>query len=195
MTTSPPIETTTASELAQRTRIRAFRIGGYILIAAEGDLPNPGYEVDIGQSPLRIFPQQYNLLRRQRPGFWPQVVVPYRYGEVVLFPADQPAVTVHHADGQDTVEIQDYGDELAELAAVLGDQTQGVSPSGAGEATGMSGRLSFDEAFADAIANLRPSLPDHPDALSRVEVAEIGGLFGGIAGFHHLFVRVRHVGS
>jgi hypothetical protein len=195
MTTSPPIETTTASELAQRTRIRAFRIGRYVLIAAEGDLPNPGYEVDIEQSPLRIFPQQYNLLRRQRPGFWPQVIVPYRYGEVVLFPADQPAVTVHHADGQDKVEIQDYGDDLAELAAVLGDQTQGVSPSGAGEATGMSGRLSFDEAFADAIANLRPSLPDHPDALSRVEVAEIGGLFGGIAGFHHLFVRVRHVGS
>jgi hypothetical protein len=28
------------------------------------------------------------------------------------------------------------------------------------------------------------------DALSRVEVVEIGGLFGGIAGFHDLFVRV-----
>jgi hypothetical protein len=54
--------------------------------------------------------------------------------------------------------------------------------------------MSFDEAFADAIANLRPSLPD-PDALSRVEVVDIGGLFGGIAGFHHLFVKVRQVSS
>jgi hypothetical protein len=55
--------------------------------------------------------------------------------------------------------------------------------------------MSFDEAFADAIANLRPSLPDHPDALSRVEVVDIGGLFGGLAGFHHLFVKVRQVSS
>jgi hypothetical protein len=195
MTTSPPVETTTASKLAQRSRIRAFRVGRYVLIVAEGDLPNPGYEVDIELSPIDIFPPQYDLLRRQRPGFWPQVIVPYRYGEVVLFPADQPTVTVQHADGLDEVEIQGYGDDLAELAAVLGDRTEAVNSSEAGEVTGMSGRLSFDEAFADAIAQLRPSFPDHPDALSRVEVAEIGGLFGGIAGFHHLFVRVRHVGS
>jgi hypothetical protein len=59
-------ETTAAFELAQRNRIRAFRLGGYVLIVAEGDLPTPGYEVDIQQSPLRIFPQQYNLLRRER---------------------------------------------------------------------------------------------------------------------------------
>jgi hypothetical protein len=98
-------ETTAAFELAQRNRIRAFRLGGYVLIVAEGDLPTPGYEVDIQQSPLRIFPQQYNLLRRERPGIWPDVVVPYRYGEVVRFPADQPRVTVHHADGQDAVDI------------------------------------------------------------------------------------------
>jgi len=188
-------ETTAAFELAQRNRIRAFRLGGYVLIVAEGDLPTPGYEVDIQQSPLRIFPQQYNLLRRERPGIWPDVVVPYRYGEVVRFPVDQPRVTVHHADGQDAVDIQQYGDDLAELAAVLDGQTGTLGESETGGATGMSPRMSFDEAFADAIANLRPSLPDHPDALSRVEVVDIGGLFGGIAGFHHLFVKVRQVSS
>jgi hypothetical protein len=35
-----------------------------------------------------------------------------------------------------------------------------------------------------------PPLDGHPDTLARVQVAEIGGLFGGIAGFRHLFVRV-----
>lgn len=195
MTITAPPETSAPSELAQRHRIRAFRVGRYVLLVAEGDLPSPGYEVDIEQSPLRIFPQQYNLLRRERPGFWPQVIVPYRYGEVVLFPADQPSVTVHHGDGQDDVAIQEYGEDLRELAAVLGGQAGTLTEQDTGEAIGMSARLSFDEAFADAIANLRPSLPDFPDALSRVEVVDIGGLFGGIAGFHHLFVRVRQVSS
>ena len=57
-------------ELAQRSSIRAFRAGQYVLIVAEGEVPTPGYEVDIVQSPLRIFPQQYNLVRRERPGIW-----------------------------------------------------------------------------------------------------------------------------
>ena len=69
MTTTLPAGTTTAWELAQRTRIRAFRAGRYVLIVANGDLPSPGYEVDIQQSPLRIYPQQYNLVRRPLPGF------------------------------------------------------------------------------------------------------------------------------
>jgi hypothetical protein len=142
MTTTAPPETTAAWELAQRNRIRAFRVGRYVLIVAEGNLPTPGYEVDIEQSPLRIFPQQYNLLRRQRPGFWPDVVVPYRYGEVVLFPADQPTVTVHHGDGQDEVHVQEYGEELRQLASVVGGQTGTLSEQQTGEATGMSARLS-----------------------------------------------------
>jgi hypothetical protein len=60
----------------------------------------------------------------------------------------------------------------------------GPCPEGADEATGFSKRLSFDEAFADAIAKLRQIEPQHPDMLQIVRVAEIGGLFGGIAGFH-----------
>jgi hypothetical protein len=195
MTATAPPQTTAAGELAQRSRIQAFRVGRYVVIVAEGDLPSPGFDVDIELSPIDIFPPQYNLLRRQRPGFFPQVIVPYRYGELVLFPEDEPRVTVHHSDGQDEVEIQGYGEDLAELAAVVDDQTQEDSASDTGEAIGASRRLSFDEAFADAIDKLRPSFPQHPDALSRVEVAEISGLFGGIAGFHHLFVKVRHVGS
>jgi hypothetical protein len=54
----------------------------------------------------------------------------------------------------------------------------------------MSAALSFDEAFAKAIENLPPSAPPHPDALTTVTVDHIGAMFGGIAGFHHLVVRV-----
>src|SRR3954451_18153132 len=51
-----------AWQLGQRDRIRAFRAHRYVLIVAEGQLPSAGHEVDIVQSPLRIFPQEFDLL-------------------------------------------------------------------------------------------------------------------------------------
>ena len=57
-------------------------------------------------------------------------------------------------------------------------------------ATGYSRKLSFDEAFADAIAHLPELEPEHPDTLETVRVVEIGALFGGLAGLHRLYVRV-----
>ncbi|HSV64666.1 MAG TPA: hypothetical protein VLJ59_02000 [Mycobacteriales bacterium] len=180
---------TTTSELAQRTKIRAFQAGPrHVLIVAEGELPTPGFDVDIEQSPLKIFPPQFNLLRRPRPGIFPQVVTPYRHAERVPFPAGQEIVTVHHAEGSDRVPIEECGPELAAyVQAVNGAGTTGDVD----EATGFSKNLSFDEAFADALANLPPFSSPVADALARVEVLEIGGLFGGFAGFHDLFVKVR----
>ena len=172
---------------AQRSRIRAFRRDRYVLVVAEGELPTPGHDVDIKQSPERIFPPWFDLLRRARPGFWPQVITPFRHSELIVFPADQPIVIVDHADGRDEVEIEACGPELAGFAAVVPAETDG----GGTEAIGMSAALSFDEAFANAVENLPPSAPPHPDALTTVTVDDIRGLFGGIAGFHHLVVRVR----
>ena len=184
--------TTTGWELAQRTTIKAFRAGRHLLIVAEGDLPTPGWEVDIEQSPQDVFPPQFDLLRRERPGLWPQVIQPYRYGEVVQYPPDEPTVTVHHRDGQDDVEIEACGKDLAGFAAVVGDRTADeVAGPAPREATGMSRNLSFDEAFADALAQLPPPATSHPDQLTSVVVTETGGLFGGIAGFHHLYVRIQ----
>jgi len=177
-------------ELADRTRIRAFRVGPYVLIIAEGTLPTPGFTVDIAQSPLLIFPPQFNLLRCPLPGIWPQVVSPYRYAETVRFPQDQPSITVHHAEGSDEVAIEGWGDELAAYRrAVVGPEDESCPP-GADVSTGFSKRLSFDEAFAAALAGLPPLDPSGADVLERVEVLEVGGLFGGIAGFHDLFVRI-----
>ena len=178
----------TTWQLAKRSRIRAFRAGPYILILAEGELPNPGYEVDIQRSPLLIYPPQFNLLWRQRPGIWPQVVVPYRYGEVFRYPTDEPTVTVHHADGQDQVEIQPALPELSQFEAKVADRPAAdTGTPGTAEAIGTSKNLEFDEAFD----NLPPYDPPHSDPLENIEVVETGALFGGIAGFHHLFVRVR----
>lgn len=186
MTTSPDM--VTEWKLAERTGLRAFRAGRHLLIVAEGDLPDPGFEVDVQQSPLRIFPQQFNLVRRRLPGFFPAVVVPYRYAEVVVFPVEPPTVVVHHADGRDDVDIEECGEGLAEFVAIVSDDG-----TGAADAVGSSSRLRFDEAFADAVANLPPVEPPVPDAITHVVVAETGALFGGIAGFRHLFVRVRRL--
>lgn len=180
--------TPAAWELAEREAIRAFRAGPYVVITATGHLPTPGWDVGIRPNPIRIFPQQYDLVRRERPGVAPDVLHPYRYGEAVLYPADQPVVTVHHRDGRDDVQIEACGKELARFAAAVGMRTAGAAPR---EATGMSRNLSFDEAFAHALAQLPPPASSHPDQLTSVVVTETGGLFGGIAGFHHLYVRIQ----
>jgi hypothetical protein len=181
----------TDCELAARTQLRAYRVDQHLLLVAEGQLPSPGFRVDIQQDPRRIFPPQFDLLRCQRPGIFPQVVTPYRHAQTVRFPADQNTVTVHHADGADQVPIDDYGKDLRAYAEALRGSPDHPCPPGADQATGFSGTLSFDEAFAQALANLPPlDLTGTADVLVRVQVLEIGGLFGGIAGFNDLFVRV-----
>lgn len=59
------------------------------------------------------------------------------------------------------------------------------------ESVGYSNKLSFDEAFADAIKKLPPASVKFSDMLETVEVVHIGASFGGIAGFHRLEVRIR----
>jgi hypothetical protein len=182
----------TNCELSTRTAIRAFRANGHVLIVAEGELPTPGFRVDIEQDPREIFPPQFDLLRCRKPGIFPQVITPFRYCETVPFPPDQPQVTVHHAEGSDVVEIEECGKELSGYVRAMGGSGEAPCPEGAEEATGFSKNLSFDEAFADALARLgrMTTPPGTADVLATVRVVEIGGLFGGIAGFHDLFMRV-----
>lgn len=177
-------------ELAERTRLRAQRTGESVLIIAEGELPTPGFRVDITQNPRRIFPPEYDLLRCPLAGTFPQVITPFRYCETVQHPADHPTITVHHADGTDTIEIEECGDELAPYVQAVHGAADPSCPDDADRSTGFSKNLSFDEAFADALANLPPLNVQGADILSRVHVVEIGGLFGGIAGFNDLFVSI-----
>jgi hypothetical protein len=179
------------TDLAERTKIQAFRVGHYVLIVAHGTVPTPGYEVHIEPSPLKIYPQQYLLVRRERPGIWPDVVTDYRRSQVIVYTVDEDAVTIYHADGQDSVTIEAPGLDLDMFANSI--SRPGVTEPPTDEATGYSPSLSFDEAFADALENLNQIVPSYPDQLIHVEVTATGGLFGGFAGFHHLYVRVRRV--
>ncbi len=181
---------TTTWEPASRTKIRAFRLpSNHVLILAEGENPTPGYEVDVEQSLIKIFPPQFVLRRRQLPGIFPQVVTPYRYSEIVSYPADQKIVKIHHADGFDDTRIEELDERTARYTATVVSSTQ-TAPEGSDEATGFSSNLSFDEAFADALNNLPEPKEPVADQLQRITVQETGALLGGIVGFHHLFVRV-----
>lgn len=177
-------------ELSTRTAIRAFYHYGHLLLVAHGELPSPGYDVDIEQSPIRIFPPQYNLQRCRRAGLFPQVVTPFTTSQTFQVGSRPGQVTVHHAEGSDQVEVEDCGTELAAYGAALAPSAPPDCPEGADQATGFSKKLRFDDAFAAAVANLPPIEPTHPDTLETVQVLEIGALFGGIAGFHDLWVKV-----
>lgn len=118
------------------------------------------------------------------------MVTPYRYGEIVVFPADQPVVVVHHAEGQDSVEIQECGEDLRQFATAVTGSPERPCPADAEEAIGFSRNFSFDEAFTDALAHLSTDEPSSPDALTRIQVLEIGALVGDEAGLRSLFVRV-----
>lgn len=178
-------------ELSTRSSIRAFFAREHLLIVAEGELPSPGYFVDIEQSLIEIFPPQFSLLRCRRPGVFPAVITPFRHSESFRIGETRPEqVTVHHAEGSDEVLVEDCGAELGAYAQAVGEGPAEACPEGADEATGFSKTLSFDEAFADALAKLPAITPTHPDMLESVAVLEIGAFFGGIAGFHDLWVRI-----
>jgi hypothetical protein len=181
---------TVACGLAQRTRISAFRARQYVLIIAEDELPTPGVTVEITQSPVEIFPPQFTVQHCARPGSWPQRGTPYRDAKTVRFPEDQPTVTVHHADGTDQVDIEQCDEELSFYLRAVGDNADRPCPQGADEATGFSKKLSFEEAFANALANLPPVQSPVADSLERIRVVEVGALFGGIAGYRDMFVRI-----
>lgn len=168
-------------ELSDRTEIRIFYCEGEIVISATGELPDSGWDVKIEQSPLRIFPPQYNLIRCRRAGIHLPVITPFKVSATFPMAERVPEITVHHREGSDKVAVRDCPEELAGYG--------GASVAGSGiSATGRSTALSFDEAFADAVSQL-PASPV-ADGLTRVVVTEISGMFGGIAGFHELAVTV-----
>lgn len=180
------------STLARRTAVEAYRFLGQIVIVVDGELPGPGFEVDIDTRPTHDGRPAFQLVRRARPGMWPAVVTPFRYGEMFELDSSPDEVELYHADGVDRVPVRAdrnvpaYDDNAPGQEQVL----TGTEPV-VHLATGFSPALSFDEAFADALQNLPSFQPKHPDQMARVKVEEIGALFGGIAGFHQLFVKIR----
>jgi flavin-binding protein dodecin len=174
-------------ELARRRKIMAFRFGSRMWITARGMKPSPCYEVEVQQSPLKIFPPQYNVVWRPISGLMcPQVLTPYEVSGVFHAIPGQETVVVHHQGGTDEVKIQ----EIPVPAEMEGGEAALAAEGGAaGLFTGYSG-TSFDEAYQDAVAKAVA----HPDELFSVRVVEQGGTHGGIAGINDLFVTVRKLG-
>jgi hypothetical protein len=175
--------------LAKRTSIKALQTNGTLFLTATGDIPTPGWDVVIERSLLDVEPPAFNVIACRQPGSWIQVVTPYRASGIFEIGTRRDVVIVHHAEGVDEVTVENALSEDGE------DTTLGF-PASASEAdsdvvTGYSPSLSFDEAFSDALRGLPHRDPQHPDALEQVTVEEIGALFGGLAGFNHLYVRVR----
>ncbi len=180
------------SQLCQRTKIESYRFLDHLVVVVEGSLPSPGWDVDIEQRPSHDGVLSFQAVRRARAGMWPQVVTPFRYGELFEVESVPLEVEVVHAEGADRVPVRTDRVGLADPAL------QGQPPVGAPHegplvhsATGFSPALSFDEAFADALQNLPSHEVSHADEMARIKVEEIGALFGGIAGFHQMYVKIR----
>ena len=177
-----------ACHLANRESIRAFYSEGILLIVASGEV-SAGDRVDIQMDPSSTVPAEFRLLACPRPGAWPRVMRPYRHREIFVLTRHPERVRiggtirVHHQEGVDDVALEAFPHDLRPLAR---------GRDGQREATGYSPNLSFDEAFAEAVKILTAE-PAHPDELLHVRVDEVGGLFGGFAGFHELYVRVTTV--
>ena len=182
------------SLLARRTTVEAYRFLGQLIIVVEGALPSPGYEVDIEQRPSHDGLQSYQIVCRAKAGMWPQVVTPFRYGEMFEVDGVPEQIELVHAEGSDTVVVAEErpGAPMGEHeVSQLGQPTREHEGPISHTATGFSPALSFDEAFADALQNLPSHEPSHPDQMASVRVEEIGALFGGIAGFHQMYVKVK----
>lgn len=182
------------SLLAVRTSVEAYRFLGQLIVVVEGTLPSPGYEVDIEHRPSTDGVQSFQIICRAKAGMWPQVVTPFRYGEMFEVEAVPEQIELVHAEGSDRVTVRLDRPSTPFDESDVSQLGQPAAPSAAPvvhTATGFSPALSFDEAFADALQNLPSHEPTHPDQMASVRVEEIGALFGGIAGFHQMYVKVK----
>ncbi len=156
------------------------------MIVATGQV-SAGDRVDIEMVALLTTPLEFRLLACPQPGVWPTVMVPYRHREFFVLSRDPDRVRiagtirVHHQDGVDDVQLEGFPEELA---------ARGRPGAGERTATGYSSNLSFDEAFAEAVKILTSEGDPRPDELLHVRVDEVGGFFGGFAGFRELYVRL-----
>lgn len=172
--------------LANRESIRAFYSQGILSIVATGQV-SAGDRVDIEMIPLLTTPLEFRLQACPQPGVWPRVMVPYRQRESFLLSRHPDRVRiagtirVHHQDGVDDVHLEGVPEEL---------EAGGRPGAGQRTASGYSSNLSFDEAFGEAVKMLTEEGDPQPDEFLHVRVEEVGGYFGGIAGFRELYVRL-----
>lgn len=178
-------------QLANVHQAWAFQVADHLVIAVDVELPSRGFDVEIVLGPEDVEPPSFDVLRCARPGFWPPAIERRREAQVLREGSGRETITVKGEAGSVQVPVQDLLEVAPGVAARSGPFPPDGGEDGGAEAIGMSGNLSFDEAFADALSKLPGDMASFPDELTTVQVTGVSGWFGGIAGFHHLVVRVR----
>jgi hypothetical protein len=182
-------------ELAAVETAKAYQVGEFLLLRLTGQKPNGCYAVDLERSLLDLEPPGFIATWFIRPNVRciPEPVA-YEYQEAFRIGVKRDAVTLYHAGGRMSVDVEDLSPDTEDRVAAmvrggLIPTLPGEFPPGGTEAVGYSKAFDFAEAFRDAISKI--PTPSIPDWLSTFTVVEVGAEIGGIAGFNHLFVRVR----
>ena len=149
----------------------AVRRQGEVLITARGEHRTGGYEVRFQDTPIAVFPPEFELRHRRPTGIVPQVITPFEVS--TRFPAADTVqrVVVHDAQGKQEVPV------VADGVAGPGDSFRGTSERG-----------DLAEALADAIRNAKQSLRTD---LVTWTLQNISGENGGFVGVNRLTVTIR----
>lgn len=168
--------------LVNATTINAYWWHGFLFLTASGQAECPEY-VSISQSPMRIFPPEYQIMTCACPqvGSFPyDVHAWFELGE------QQETVTVHTASGPQKVEVEPFPPDLREglptpslLTAEPADgEVVGIAPNS----------LDFGRALADAVGKLHKLYPGNVNAA----VTETGVVAAGSpVGVAFLYVRMK----
>lgn len=173
--------------LSSRKSFRAYSVDEHLLIVATLDIAH-GYDLRLHRNLLCSGgPPEFTFESTRKPGLWPEnIQTDFHHAEIFRVGQRSEHVRIRHADGVDDVRVEPVAEEEQGQDGFVPRLAESVE-----EATGLSPNLSFDEAFANAHANLPPIESRDPGQLERITVVETGALFGSVAGFHHLFVKVR----
>lgn len=180
------------AQLAHVDTASGYQIGDYLVLRIAGKKPSPCYIVSIELAPIDIFPPEFNATWAPDPlAICTQVVVPYEVTQAFHIGSPLETVTLHAEGGAIEVPVEtlpslEPGPVIPAAPVLAADIVRPPS-----EAVGYSESYDVGEAIRNAIEQLPPRDHGIPDWLSRYTVVEIGAEVGGIAGFNHLFARVR----
>ncbi|MCA1679719.1 MAG: hypothetical protein LC790_13650 [Actinobacteria bacterium] len=176
--------------LATVDEARAYQLEDVLIVRVSGVKPTACHLVTLEQSLLDVEPPAF-LARLSIDPRLRCTPAPAQFEEARAFRVGtlRPAIVVHHAGDELTVEVQELKLPLeaagAPARSVLDDLNR--EPH---EAVGRSRDYDLGEAMRDAISQLPVQGAGIPDWLSTYSVVSIGAEIGGIAGFNHLTVRV-----
>jgi hypothetical protein len=188
-------------QLASTKEITAVQLRDELIIRVQGEKPTPCYEVRVVLSPLTIEPPEFVVQWRSKPGICPQIVVPYDIRGFFRI-GYHDHILVRDKSGTKSVPVKivkTFVDELLGRAeprgggGLPGPFKAAMETGKIRTATGYSVKMSFDEAFEDAVRALPPAEIHHTEPIEIVRVVEIGSESGGFVGFQRMFVKVEAV--